>query len=174
MKPQYFISSLLIFFVLNGVYGDIVTDTCKKIADEEVPYDFCVATLQADPDSRTADLYELNLIAMRLGKANITSIESYIQTLSKDKKWDNLMQECFKTCMEMFDDGKTNLDDAMNEFNSKSYRATFDSLTAALQAPSSCEETFTEFEGLVSPLTKMNGDCNTLFVIPMKITLLFK
>lgn len=160
---------LHVSILLSAVNGDIVGDTCKKLVYAPLTENFCIESLGKDPSSHNANLQQLNLIAIRHGRENITYVESYIQKLLKSQTWSVDMEASLRTCLDMFSNARFSLDVGMQQFNDKEYGASVQSLRIAAGYPSNCELYFKEAK-LVSPLTNMNNICSRVLLIPLKMT----
>ncbi|KAF9590575.1 hypothetical protein IFM89_035893 [Coptis chinensis] len=165
------LSLVLISLVfLRSASADLVADTCKEISQSggvTLPYDFCVAALNADPGSQAADLAGLGVISLKLSKANATYVRSYIDQLLAGKKYD---EEALKTCAEEYDNALDNIEMATLYINRKDYNGANIQVSAAFDVPQDCEDTFKERPDLQSPLTKEDDVCTQLFKIALNIT----
>ncbi|KAF9590574.1 hypothetical protein IFM89_035892 [Coptis chinensis] len=155
---------------LHSVSADIVAKTCKKISQlkDSTPYDFCVATLNADPGSKAAeDLEGLADITLKQSKANATYVRSYIDKLLAGKKYN---EEALKTCAEAYDNAIDYIEVGMLYMEKKDYRGVNIQVTAIYEIPGDCEDAFKDPPGLQSPLTKEDDVCSKLFLMPLAIT----
>lgn len=161
---------LVIFAVVDA--ADIVSDTCKKIAqgDNNVHVDFCVKALGADPKSKSADLQGLGIISSNLVVNNAVKISSHIGQLLNDKKLGPDVKIRLKDCQERYSDAIANTKEAIGSFNSKDYSTANIKLSSALDAARDCEDGFKEKPGLKSPLTAENNDFFELAAIALAFT----
>ncbi|RZC72560.1 hypothetical protein C5167_048046 [Papaver somniferum] len=169
-------SIIVVFLVLNsfdyGVNGDIVSDFCKNAStrDPQLKYDFCVASLSANPASKNAhDLLELGIISMQICLQNATSIHSYIAQILKDGKGELAAKPCLEDCLDLYEDALDSIPNAMQYFKAKDYSSSNIQMSAAMDASVTCEDVFKEFD-LTSPLTKQDGDFFQLTAISLTIT----
>ncbi|XP_010906021.1 putative invertase inhibitor [Elaeis guineensis] len=163
-----FIALLCFLLILNqssSLVNASVSETCKAIGFN---YDFCVATLNADPKSASADTQGLAIIATNISKANATSTESTISILLKKTK-DNKTSECLNTCSSMYSDLIDRLNDTITAITSKRYFDAKIYLSAAVGVGDDCETQFAELK-VKSPLTKENDDSQKLSGLALGIT----
>ncbi|RZC94277.1 hypothetical protein C5167_044870 [Papaver somniferum] len=146
-----FSSILHVFLVLNlyggiTVNGDIVKTFCKSesIVDPSLNYDFCVSSLEANPLSKTSDIFGLAVISMDLSLKNATYIHTYIEGILKDVKQEPTARMCLKDCMEFYSTAVKDLQEAVEAFNGKDY---YDALRLVSDAgidARTCKTGFTE------------------------------
>ncbi|KAL5551239.1 hypothetical protein UlMin_001415 [Ulmus minor] len=159
MRPQIH-SFLFLVFVLQFCslgLSDLIQDSCKKASDNDpnISNDFCVSTLEANPKSQTATtLGELALSAMDITISNGTSISSTISFLLKNSTLDPFVQSCLQDCSKLYSDASDSLFDAEAAITNKDFGTAKSDTSAAMDAPSTCEDGFKEKKGVVSPLTK--------------------
>ncbi|PRQ18683.1 putative pectinesterase inhibitor domain-containing protein [Rosa chinensis] len=151
-------SFLVIFLMLfhNTIDDDLIQQYCKKAADHEpsVNYDFCVSTIEAHPKSHSAHLATLIMTVLDLAGAKVTNFNSHIQELKKDPKVD---QPTLQDYEEVYLDATSSMQEATNSFKAKNYESTLNTLSAAMNAPDTCETGFQERKA-VSPLKKEDDD----------------
>ena len=168
-----FIALLCFLVILNqssSLVNASVTETCKTVAasSPNINYDFCVATLSADPGSASADTQGLAVIATKLTKANATSTESTISILLKNSK-DSATKECLSDCSSSYSDLVDTLNDTVSAITSKRYFDAKTYLSAAVDVGDECENGFVE-KKVKSPLTKENNDSRALSLVSLAIT----
>ncbi|EHA8589484.1 putative invertase inhibitor [Cocos nucifera] len=169
-----FIALLGFLVILNYQSSSLVnasiTETCKTVAasSPNINYDFCVATLRADPGSASADTQGLAVIATKLTKANATSTESTISFLLKNSR-DSATNKCLTDCATMYFDLVATLNDTVSAITSKRYFDAKTYLSAAVDVGDECENGFVEKKAK-SPLTKENNDSRVLSLIALAIT----
>ncbi|KZV55212.1 hypothetical protein F511_12799 [Dorcoceras hygrometricum] len=101
-------------------------------------------------------------------KMNIT-IDKLYQSAS-----DPLMKSCFHVCTIYYDASIGYLHQAMNAFESSSYKESFSCLTDATSAARFCEETFAEPPAArKSPITTINAYYVSISTIAEDIMLIF-
>ncbi|KAL6178501.1 hypothetical protein ACLB2K_050019 [Fragaria x ananassa] len=158
---------IVIFLVLfhTTFVDDFIQQSCKKAADRErsLNYTFCVSTLEADPKSHGADLYGLANITLYLAGTKVINITAQTQELKKDPKVD---QPALQDCEELYEDAPDSMQEAIDSFKEKDYEAALNPLSAALNAPDTCETGFQERKA-VSPLKKEDDDFTQLGVISL-------
>lgn len=163
---------LCLLLILNQGSSPVhasVEETCKAAGRD---YNFCVATLSADPGSASADTQGLAVIATKLTKAKATSIELTISALLK-KNSDVKTRQCLGDCASMYSDLVDNLSDTIGYIQSKSYDQAKTYLSAAEDVGGNCEDGFKELD-VPSPMTKENDDAQRLSSLALAITVLLK
>ncbi|KAI3850966.1 hypothetical protein MKX03_036446 [Papaver bracteatum] len=168
-------SILLVFLILNphGINGDLISDFCKDASKDDpyLKYDFCVASLLANPASRDADLLGLGVISMRMCLENATSIHFYIDHILKDGKGEPAAKQCVKVCSQVYSDALDSIQSAIASFKSKDYDLANMHINSAMNAAFDCERGFTELgQNATSTLIKLDADYVQLTVIPLTIT----
>ncbi|KAL5717893.1 hypothetical protein ACHQM5_010849 [Ranunculus cassubicifolius] len=153
------------------IAADIVADTCNKLVDNHLTYNFCVAFLQTDPKSKTSNIQELDLISIELSIANLTSYIPFIQDQIKNHGGDAETRSSLTACLVTYDDGISSLYQAKKLFESWDYSGTLELLRNAAGTPDQCEGKFSKQN---SPLTEMNNICRSVLIIPLHITSLLK
>ncbi|OMO93086.1 Pectinesterase inhibitor [Corchorus olitorius] len=159
-----------LFLLIVSVRSDIIQDSCDEAAkgDPNVKSDFCVASLRANPKSKTAATTEdLVPIAIENAIANATATSSTISKLLQKTSLDKFTRSCLEDCSELYSEAGSNLQSGGEAFKSKDYGTANADISAALDAPDTCEDGFKEKQGLVSPLTKENENMFQLTVIPL-------
>ncbi|XP_042506438.1 cell wall / vacuolar inhibitor of fructosidase 2-like [Macadamia integrifolia] len=81
----------------NGI--DLIHKTCNHTAE----YNLCVALLQSDPRSLTADVKGLASIMLDLTLRNTNQTLSQVKELLKDTSLDQRIKQCFLTCVEVYE-----------------------------------------------------------------------
>ncbi|KAI3832340.1 hypothetical protein MKX03_034657 [Papaver bracteatum] len=180
--PSFFIVFLVLSF--HSVNGDLISDVCKNASKNtrpvfvfKVEYDFCVATLSANPKSKDADLRGLGVISMQTCLQNATSVHSYIGQLLKDRKTQPIAKSSIRGCLYEYKDAIRSVQKATASFKTKDYGSANIQISAAMQDSIFCEYEFEEVLlglALPSPLTKQNGDFFQLTGISLAITNMVK
>ncbi|KAI3920599.1 hypothetical protein MKW98_020500 [Papaver atlanticum] len=172
-------SIFVVFLVLNsfghGANVDLISDLCKNAStsDPQLKYDFCVASLSANPASKNAhDLLELGIISMQICLQNATSVHSYIAQILEDGKQVPAAKPCLEDCLDLYSDALDSIPKAMQYFMDKDYSSANIEMSAAMDASVTCEDGFKEVvsQHLISPLTKQDGDFFQLTAISLAIT----
>ncbi|XVF52429.1 hypothetical protein PTKIN_Ptkin05aG0017300 [Pterospermum kingtungense] len=172
-------NTFLVFFFLLivSVTSNIIQDSCQKAAkgDANVKVDFCVATLEANPKSKTATSLEaLVPITIDMAISNATSISSKVSKLLENKDLDKYTRSCLETCCELYSDVPSDLQTAAQAVKSKDYGTANSYISEAMDAPDTCEEGFKEKEGSVSPLTKENSNFFQLTAMSLALMSMLK
>ncbi|KAK9144821.1 hypothetical protein Sjap_004724 [Stephania japonica] len=154
---QFFSSSLLVLccalFFDGGVSivnGDLIADTCHKIADPPtVDLKFCIEKLEADPSSRSAkDLRALLGSAIKLIKVPTADVNSAITKLTKDPK---VNQPALAVCKELFGDAADHVDETCDYFVKSDYDSVRIYLSALYTDADTCKEGFEDDLGVPFP-----------------------
>lgn len=150
---------------------NIIQETCKKSAatTPNLNYNFCVASLESDNRSGSANLHKLGLIAMDLMRHNLTSTRRDIKKLLRNKKMEKFMKACLDDCLELYSDAVPTLKDAKRDYKGKNYTNANVKVSSIMEAPSTCESGFKENEHTISPLTKNNNNVFQLAVLTLSI-----
>ncbi|KAI3903865.1 hypothetical protein MKW98_015647 [Papaver atlanticum] len=148
---SFFSSILHVFLVLNfyggfTVKGDIVNNICKNqsLVDPDLNYDFCVSSLEANPVSKTSDIFGLAEISMELCSRNATYIHIYIEGILKDGKEGPRARICLEDCMEFYSTAVEEVQEAQEAFNGKDYYNALIHVSNAGIEADTCKNGFTE------------------------------
>ncbi|XWS62083.1 hypothetical protein CRYUN_Cryun07bG0180700 [Craigia yunnanensis] len=169
-SPLVYTFLAFFFLLLVSVRSNVIQDSCDKAAkvDPNINIDFCVANLEQNPKSKTAtSTEELVPISIEIATSNATSISSIISKLLENKDLEKYTRSCLETCSELYTDAGSDLQSGGQAFESKDYGTAKTDISAALDAPESCEDGFKNKKGLVSPLTKENNNFSQLTAIPL-------
>ncbi|XVE65225.1 hypothetical protein DITRI_Ditri07aG0164000 [Diplodiscus trichospermus] len=165
----FFLAFFLLLLV--SVSSDVIHESCEKAARGNpinINFDFCVATLEANPKSKTATTVEdLASISIDIAMSNATSIIAVVSKLLENKKLENYTRRCLKDCSELYPDAASDLQSGKQAFESKDYGTANVQISAAMEASDTCEEGFKQKEGLVSPLTTENNNFFQLTAISL-------
>ncbi|KAE8713781.1 Regulator of nonsense transcripts 1 [Hibiscus syriacus] len=168
---NYLISCIVFFHLLIvSVRSDVLNDSCSQAAkgDPNINFDFCVSSLQVDPKAKSAtSVADLVDVAIDTAMSNATSIGSIISKLLSNKSLEQYARTCLEDCSELYSDAGSNLKSGEQAFEGKDYGTANSEISAAMDAADTCEEQFKEKEGVVSPLTKENGDFFQLTAISL-------
>ncbi|KAL6008280.1 hypothetical protein ACLOJK_033786 [Asimina triloba] len=172
IPPSFFLLILFFFSCQGGSCQlQLIQETCNKSAsiDPLLSYDFCVASLEAVPESYTADLNGLGIISLKLALLNATHAEHRVVELQAGKQ-DLFTKRCLETCPELYSDATSSLEDSIKAFSFSSYDDANAYVSAAMDDCGTCEDGFKEKEGVVSPMMKENQDIFQLCAIALAIT----
>lgn len=151
---------------------DIVQQSCKLAAqtDPYVNYKLCVQSLKANPNySKDANFKDLVMISINQAMGNATEIGSEISDLLKgsSEKWGKYSLNCLKSCLEIYSEAVSDLEKALGALKMEDYGTANTGLSAAMDAPMSCEDGYKEKDGEVSPLTEINDGFFQLIAISL-------
>ncbi|MCL7026150.1 hypothetical protein MKW94_014531 [Papaver nudicaule] len=171
--------SSIIFALLvpnfHGVNGDLINDVCLNastpVTDPQLTYDFCVASLSANPASKHADLLGLGVISMQTCLQNATSIHSFIDQILKDGKEAPEAKPLIMSCLGLYSDAIRSVKKAIKNFKIKDYNSANIEMSAAMDASTGCEDGFKEvLNQALTPLTKQDDEFFQLTGISLVIT----
>ncbi|XP_043700091.1 putative invertase inhibitor [Telopea speciosissima] len=151
------------------VDADIVHETCHKVAHGIKDYEFCVAALEEDPRSHSADLQGLGIISMELIIENATKIGSRIKGLLNDQKYGRDAKRLLQACEDLYSMAKDVTKQAIDHFKSKDYHGASSLVDSAQVAATTCEDGF-KGAGLKSPLIAEDNYIIQLTSIVVTIT----
>ncbi|KAF4364436.1 hypothetical protein F8388_007013 [Cannabis sativa] len=120
----------------TGIKGATLIPTACRYA---VKKGFCNAMLEADPNSKDADLPGLGLIALRQAASNASDIAEYFKTLLNDSSLDPEVQDGASECLEMYLDAAEQLDDSAAALMSKGYKDVNAWVDVAITDSKSCD-----------------------------------
>ncbi|KAL5724307.1 hypothetical protein ACHQM5_007584 [Ranunculus cassubicifolius] len=166
----YLCFSLLFFLVQCGFCVNL-NKTCAKIVQGDpynVKFDFCVTSLQVVPENHRTSLRELGNVSLNLTKSNASHTLGYINNLLKRNMKPD-MKSCLTSCQELYANSISSLNEAMNCVGNQHFDDANIQVTAAMDAPTTCEDGFREGKGTVSPLSKRNSDAFQLGAISLTI-----
>ncbi|MCL7037488.1 hypothetical protein MKW94_023356 [Papaver nudicaule] len=166
-----------LFLVLNCyggliVNGDIdISNLCKNVTrvDPTENYEFCVSALEANPLSKTSDIFGLGVISIELCSSNATYTHTYIDGILKDGKPEpERVRACLQDCIEFYSTALEEVQAAMKAFKGKDYETAGSQLYDALIDTDTCKIGFTEL-GVDFPLKKHDYDFFQLIGISLSI-----
>nr|CAD1825488.1 unnamed protein product [Ananas comosus var. bracteatus] len=119
---------------------------CKRLhaVNRNESYEFCVTSLQVDPDSRTANLSQLTLIASKLTKKNYTHTFGVIQQLLGNQSLSHSQREALGACNETYSSEIEHADIAIVDLETGDPEDAVGLLQAAARAPGNCESAFSD------------------------------
>lgn len=155
MRPSQALSQLavlLLFLLVSSRAASTLDDTCKSVSasNRDVGYDYCVKFFQASKGSATADKRGLAVIATKIIRAAAVNTGKRITTI-KASHGDKRIQGPLADCDELYSSAVDQLDAAARGIESGKLQDTLTNLSAAADAPQTCEEGFREL-GVSSPL----------------------
>ncbi|KAJ6851664.1 putative invertase inhibitor [Iris pallida] len=172
-------SLFILFFLSTTLFSSSaavasVEETCKGITSvrPDVGYDFCVSSLESDPDSVSADPDGLAVVAIRLSIANATAVAAKIESLMRggeEDQSDPSLRECLGVCAEVYSDAVDHLNQALASIRARSYGDAVTFLSAALDAADNCEDAFGDLGWGTSPVAAEDRDYGRLADIALAI-----
>ncbi|CAH8338281.1 unnamed protein product [Eruca vesicaria subsp. sativa] len=171
---KLFVSAAMFFLILNcfATAQTLIRDSCKTAAakDPNLKYDFCVQSLEQDPQSKTAtSLTGLVLASTNNAGSKTTNVKGIVETMLKNKTYPPGTEPELRTCVELYNGANGSLNEALMNVKSRDYRSANVHLSAALDAPSTCEDGFKE-KHATSPVTNENNVLFQKILIPLAFT----
>ncbi|KAK7277219.1 hypothetical protein RIF29_18370 [Crotalaria pallida] len=157
---------------VSGSSNHLIQQTCKNCSetDPNINYKFCITSFKSDPRSHCVkNLTELGLLSIKLIRCNVSDTRIHIKKLLKKDKLDPFIKECLDDCLEVYSDAITSLREAIKDYKAKRYADSNVKLSSVIDACTTCEDGFTQKNGVVSPLTKRNNDTFQLSAIALSI-----
>ncbi|PHT53812.1 hypothetical protein CQW23_08274 [Capsicum baccatum] len=133
------VSLLSIFFTLTSVKADLIDSVCSKSSDKVV----CFSALRDDPRSKGANPEGLAAIAIELSQKKATSVYNLVSALLKQTT-DPKLKMRYSSCLESFNDAINNLGKLPGYLKSKDYYNLSTHASAAIRAPTTCDNNFLE------------------------------
>ncbi|PPD68101.1 hypothetical protein GOBAR_DD35021 [Gossypium barbadense] len=155
---NFLIASLVFFHLtLVSVRSDVIQETCDKAARGDpatIRLDFCLSAFEGNPKAKSAtSVADLVEISIETSIANATSMGSSITSLLDKKSIGIFARNCLEDCSELYSLAGSNLRRGGKAFEGKDFGTANIEITAAMDAPVTCEDGFKE-KGLVSPIDK--------------------
>ncbi|KAK1618981.1 hypothetical protein QYE76_024498 [Lolium multiflorum] len=163
------------FFLLlisSTCESSTLEDTCKSFAagHPSIGYSYCVRTFRADNASATADARGLAAIAARIAEAAAHGTARRIAALRASEE-DARRRERLGVCAEVYSVAVDQLGEAAEDIargEDKSTRDALTQLSAALDAPGTCEDAFGEADD-TSPLAAEDAEFRKLATIALAV-----
>ncbi|XP_072962530.1 putative invertase inhibitor [Typha angustifolia] len=160
----FFVLALLHHNLLLSVLAS-VEDACKAVTikNQNVGYNFCVTSLQADPNSGSTDSKGLAIIAANLTKVNATITAAKIQSLLKEPL-DPVAKALLNTCTNIYENIIDLLSSSIDALRAGRVAEAKEKLMLAENKPEDCDDLLFE-GGKNSLLAKEDEDCQGLVTI---------
>ncbi|KAL1213949.1 Pectinesterase inhibitor 12 [Cardamine amara subsp. amara] len=174
-----FLLHLVMFFLLLNSFAtaqSLIRDSCKKAAakNPKIKYDICVKTLEANPQSKTAkNLGALVMASTNTAVSKMTSLKGTVDKILKGKKFVKETEMPLRDCLQLYTDGIGSLNDALASVKSRNYKTTTTALSAAMEAPTTCETGFTERKKK-SPVVNENNALFQMIQLPLAFSTMLK
>ncbi|EMS66625.1 Putative invertase inhibitor [Triticum urartu] len=175
MRPLTYVFFLLLISSTSESSATTLEDTCKSFAagHPSIGYNYCVKTFHADSASATADARGLAAIAAKIAGATANGTARRIAALCASEE-DAGRRERLGVCAEVYSDAVDQLGEAAKDIargEDKSTRDALTQLSAALDAPGTCEDAFGEADD-ASPLAAEDAEFRKLATIALGVTAL--
>ncbi|MCL7021497.1 hypothetical protein MKW94_011603 [Papaver nudicaule] len=146
---------LLVVFSIHGITvnaaGDLVSGVCQKTASSNpsVTYGFCSSSLQANPKSRTSDIFGLGEISLQLSLSKAAYVTSRINSL-KDGRINPDVKATLNACSTYYRNVVSNVQGAINAFKGRDFASAGSQIASALESAQDCKDGFVA--GIVAPV----------------------
>ncbi|KAG0454110.1 hypothetical protein HPP92_025414 [Vanilla planifolia] len=156
----------LLLLAVPSPAAETLNTMCNFLGGDYITYDYCVSTLGANPESRTADGHRLAVIAVNLTVTNATAIRSRAEALSRTTA-DLIVSSSLRNCSSLYGAAVPELLRSANATAAHNYTASSSVLAGVLWVPTGCDEAFRTGGGggVASPIRKENdafSDLTTL------------
>ncbi|CAN6847859.1 unnamed protein product [Brassica oleracea] len=172
---------LVMFFLLVNGFAtaqNLIQDSCKKAAasNPKIKLDFCIKTLEGNPQSKAAkSLADLVMASTKNAATKTTSLKVMADKILKGKKFAKDSEMPLRDCLELYTDATASLNEAMTSVKSRKNKTAKVGMSAAMDAPSTCETGFKERKTpQKSPFTKDNDVLTQTISICLALTTMLK
>ncbi|XP_010494899.1 PREDICTED: putative invertase inhibitor [Camelina sativa] len=178
---KYLLYLIVTFFLLLNGFSTaqtLIRDSCKKAAAKNPKFknDICVKSLETNPQSKAAkDLAGLVVASTKNAASKATSLKGTVDKILKGKKMNKMSEMALRDCLQLYTDAIDSLNQALASVKSRDYNTVATVLSAAMDAPSTCETGFKEIKTpQKSPVTKDNDTLYQMILIPLSFTNMLK
>ncbi|XP_026458810.1 putative invertase inhibitor [Papaver somniferum] len=153
-----FTSSILVLLVVlsfHGVTADVVNDVCRKASgsNPSVTYGFCSKSFEANPKSRSSNIYGIGEISMELALRKAASVTSLINTiLNGGGKVSPDVRGALVSCQNNYKTVVRSVQGAISAYKGRDLAGANQQIYNAMDAGQSCKDEFQA--GMVSPTEK--------------------
>lgn len=136
--------------------SNFVRESCSDASknNPNIPYDFCVSTLESTTATSLADLVG---VAISIAKSNATNIVSKISDLLNDAdEFSDYAKACLRDCSDLYSDSISEFKDAVANYADNDFAGANIKVSASLDDAVTCEDQFGD-GGEKSPLTEENA-----------------
>ncbi|KAE8804233.1 putative invertase inhibitor [Hordeum vulgare] len=163
---------LLLFLLVTPSASTLTLDeACKAVgaSNRGVRYDYCVKFFQACKGSATADRRGLAVIAAKIIRAAAVDNGKRIATIKASRGDDKRILGPLADCDELYSSAVDQLDAAARAIASGNLQDAVTNLSAAADAPQTCEDGFREL-GVSSPLAAEDSEFSKECSIALSVT----
>ncbi|KAJ4831542.1 hypothetical protein Tsubulata_039874 [Turnera subulata] len=175
MKPIsnfFFLCSLALTLAVlpHPILADGASDLVQQVCARTQNRQSCLTTLQSEPDSKTANLDELGVIATKLARALAEQIaERAKEVLLNKTSLGPENEQAVRDCVELYEDAVSQLDSANAALLSHAYSDLSLYLATALADAETCEMGFSKPGLLTEYHTKFSQLCDTASAISRQL-----
>lgn len=170
-------SLLLVVFLCVGLtlYANarpsvkLSSEVVNKICSKSINTSFCLNVLNSDPRTATSDLKGLGLITINDAQTNLTANLNLIKSLSSQAT-DPTLKKRYEDCSDHYDDGLSDIQDALQSLNSGDYQGANIQTSAVFTDVDDCEQAWADPPADPSQLPGKNKDLKDLLDIILVIT----
>ncbi|KAL5996248.1 hypothetical protein ACLOJK_026322 [Asimina triloba] len=149
-----FITIQIFARTINGDEGLII-----KYCDNTTIPDYCIAVLESDKRSFSANLRGLVNISIRLSQANATDTYKFInETLLPNATDPPMSRQCLEGCIEVYGEGIDGLSKALNGLEKGDYVTMRRAIVPAVDIQMYYELTFIQFNVPIPPSLSLRND----------------
>jgi pectinesterase inhibitor-like protein len=178
MTMKLLFSALSLLLIVSTCKSSTLEDTCRSFAagHPSIGYDYCIKTFQANESSAAAaDVRGLAAIVARIAEAKANATAARVAALSAVEK-DAMRRARLGVCAEVYADAVDELGQAAEDIAlgadddgaEAALRDAVTQLSAALDAPGTCEDAFGEADG-TSPLAAEDAEFKKLATIALAV-----
>ncbi|XP_062217530.1 pectinesterase inhibitor 12-like [Phragmites australis] len=169
-------SAFFLLLIVPTCKSSTLEDTCRSFAARHpsIGYDYCIRTFQADKATAAAtDVRSLAVIAARIAEARANATAARIAALSALEK-DGRRRDRLSVCAEVYSDAVDQLGQAADDIAhgaegaDQAAQDPVTKLSAALDAPGTCEDAFGEADD-TSPLAAEDAEFKKLASIALAV-----
>ncbi|KAL1207306.1 Pectinesterase inhibitor 12 [Cardamine amara subsp. amara] len=153
-----FVALFVIFLLLLNGFSTaqtLIQDFCKKAAAKhrDIKYDFCVSSLQQDPQSKSAtNLTDLLIASIKTDAVKTTNVVGIVNQIIKEKKYGKDIESSLDACLSCFYEATDELKLTVASIKSHDYSDANWHMSNALYSSEDCDLDFKQ-RGLQSPIT---------------------
>lgn len=114
-------------------------EVCNNVGGWYVTPQLCHSVLDTDPQSRTADINGIGVIAANIAYRNATAVLTDMKRFFKATS-DPVQQKALQTCVKVYTDVIPTLNGAADLIKSRKYGEAESALSAALAVPANCDD----------------------------------
>ncbi|KAL1212920.1 Pectinesterase inhibitor 12 [Cardamine amara subsp. amara] len=150
----------------------LIQDFCKKaiVTHRELKYDFCVSSLQQDPQSKSAtSLIGLLIASTNVAAVKTTNVIGIVNQVIKEKKYGKVIEGTLYSCLPVFNDATDELKLTLASVKSHDHEDVNWHLSKALISTEDCDLEFKQME-LQNPIRNETNVLYNKILIPFALS----